>query len=415
MAPRYRPGPESPIRGDFTFRSSSGRADNRDGRESGSGDMARRQPTGDEHDAARRSAAVGRRRASMSVADRTELLDLLPHPAFVVVVDGDDAFHFVYVNDAYRCAARRRRRAATCVPRYPPTRSCRTSARSRAQRATPRPSRSRPIGAGRGSPPHRRRRHADRRRRRRVPRAHRRRVRGHRTPPASKPQLAHRTRHDPLTELPNRVMLVEWLEDALRALQAPTAMVGLVLLDVDHFKIVNDSLGHGAGDELLAAAGPARRTACCGPATSSRGSAATSSRSCATTPRRPDDALTLARRVLSVFDEPFTLEGDDEVFLGASVGVAVSTGPRRHARSADPRRRRRDVRRQGARPRPRRGVRRLDARARGTPARASKPPCGAAIVARRVPRALPAGRRLRLARRSSASKRSCAGSTPSGA
>jgi diguanylate cyclase (GGDEF)-like protein/PAS domain S-box-containing protein len=72
-------------------------------------------------------------------------------------------------------------------------------------------------------------------------------------------QLRHRTRHDALTELPNRIQLEERLQDLLRD-GAPTRL-SLLVLNLDHFKEVNDSFGHVAGDELLKQLG-ARIQAC---------------------------------------------------------------------------------------------------------------------------------------------------------
>ena len=59
--------------------------------------------------------------------------------------------------------------------------------------------------------------------------------------------LAHRATHDPLTDLPNRTLL----EDRLGAALAGGSQAGVLILDIDRFKTVNDSLGHDAGDELL--------------------------------------------------------------------------------------------------------------------------------------------------------------------
>ncbi|NCW48762.1 MAG: diguanylate cyclase, partial [Actinobacteria bacterium] len=62
-------------------------------------------------------------------------------------------------------------------------------------------------------------------------------------------QLQHAARHDELTRLPNRAYLMSILEQRLAGAQ-PSA-VGILFIDLDHFKVVNDSLGHVIGDELL--------------------------------------------------------------------------------------------------------------------------------------------------------------------
>jgi len=64
-------------------------------------------------------------------------------------------------------------------------------------------------------------------------------------------ELAHRAFHDPLTGLPNRLLFMDRLQLAVaRALRA-AHQVGVIYLDIDDFKVINDTLGHGAGDRLL--------------------------------------------------------------------------------------------------------------------------------------------------------------------
>jgi diguanylate cyclase (GGDEF)-like protein/PAS domain S-box-containing protein len=61
-------------------------------------------------------------------------------------------------------------------------------------------------------------------------------------------QLAHQANHDPLTELPNRTLLAKYVAERFRP---GSGGLACLFLDLDNFKVVNDSLGHGAGDELL--------------------------------------------------------------------------------------------------------------------------------------------------------------------
>ncbi|MFO7858961.1 MAG: diguanylate cyclase, partial [Ectothiorhodospiraceae bacterium] len=71
--------------------------------------------------------------------------------------------------------------------------------------------------------------------------------------------IEHQANYDPLTDLPNRRLLLARIDEVLAARQEDGGSAGLVFLDLDHFKRINDSLGHAVGDRLLRAVAPSGR------------------------------------------------------------------------------------------------------------------------------------------------------------
>ena len=64
-------------------------------------------------------------------------------------------------------------------------------------------------------------------------------------------ELALSAHHDALTETPNRVVMLDRVETAIAQARRRNAGIGLIFIDLDHFKPINDTLGHAAGDEVL--------------------------------------------------------------------------------------------------------------------------------------------------------------------
>jgi diguanylate cyclase (GGDEF)-like protein/PAS domain S-box-containing protein len=133
-------------------------------------------------------------------------------------------------------------------------------------------------------------------------------------------QLAHQATHDPLTGLPNRVLLLERLEQALARARRHRNHVAVLFLDLDHFKVVNDSLGHELGDRLLVAIAERLRVALRPSDTVARFGGDEFVVLCEDL-LSPSDAVAIAGRVSDALNGAFEV-GDSEVFMGVSIGIA---------------------------------------------------------------------------------------------
>ena len=154
---------------------------------------------------------------------------------------------------------------------------------------------------------------------------------------AMEEQLRYQAFHDPLTDLPNRALLTDRLEHALVRTNRREGRLAVLFMDLDNFKVVNDSLGHEAGDSFLVEVAKRLRTCL-----------------------RPEDTLTrfggdefavlledlsdakqaarVAERIIEQLREPIVVEGR-EVFATVSIGIVLAASsqdlPRDLLRKAD--------------------------------------------------------------------------------
>ena len=135
-------------------------------------------------------------------------------------------------------------------------------------------------------------------------------------------ELAHRALHDGLTGLPNRTLFLDRLGQALRRARRRERGVAVVFLDLDRFKLVNDSLGHKAGDRLLVDVAMRLSSALRPSDTLARFGGDELTLLCEDI-GDGEDARAIAQRLLETFAEPFLVQ-DGEAFLQASVGIALS-------------------------------------------------------------------------------------------
>ena len=134
-------------------------------------------------------------------------------------------------------------------------------------------------------------------------------------------RIAHMARHDALTDLPNRILLRDRLEHDLKRVKRGECLA-VLCLDLDHFKGVNDTLGHPIGDELLKAVADRLRRCTREPDTIARlgGDEFAIIMNGMT---QPSDAAALSKRLREAITKPYNIN-DHQIVVDISIGISVS-------------------------------------------------------------------------------------------
>jgi diguanylate cyclase (GGDEF)-like protein/PAS domain S-box-containing protein len=135
-------------------------------------------------------------------------------------------------------------------------------------------------------------------------------------------QMRHDGLHDALTGLPNRTLLLDRLRQASARARRDGSRVAVIFLDLDNLKVLNDSLGHQAGDQLLRAIGPRLRRELRGTDTVARFGGDEFAVVCSDVTDEHHGAA-IAERLVRAFEAPFVVDGEER-FGSASVGVVIT-------------------------------------------------------------------------------------------
>lgn len=141
---------------------------------------------------------------------------------------------------------------------------------------------------------------------------------------AAEQKLVHQALHDSLTELPNRVLLMQRLREALTDDHQAAGMSALLFIDLDGFKGINDSLGHDVGDQVLRETARRLERGVRGQDTVARVGGDEFVILCRQLPDQQHAADT-AKRLVQILDAPIEVAGA-EAIVTASVGIAVAAG-----------------------------------------------------------------------------------------
>jgi diguanylate cyclase (GGDEF)-like protein len=134
----------------------------------------------------------------------------------------------------------------------------------------------------------------------------------------------HLAHHDPLTDLPNRLLFTDRAEQALASAQVHKRGCALLMIDLDHFKMINDSLGHTIGDQLLKAVAE-RLGAMFGPGFTLARLGGDEFAILAESCPQLVQAAALAQRIIDGLKEPFLI-GGHQLFINTSIGISLFPG-----------------------------------------------------------------------------------------
>lgn len=134
-------------------------------------------------------------------------------------------------------------------------------------------------------------------------------------------EVEYHAYHDALTGLPNRMLFLDRLTIALALSRRRQQPLAVMFLDLDDLKVVNDTLGHAAGDQLLQMVAE-RLTSCLRQEDTVGRMGGDEFTLLLPTLNTPDEAAVVAQKVTEVIQEPFVI-GDDEVRVTTSIGVAM--------------------------------------------------------------------------------------------
>lgn len=139
----------------------------------------------------------------------------------------------------------------------------------------------------------------------------------------SKEALMHQAFHDALTGLPNRAFFLSRLETAVSQIPQTPQKIAVLFLDLDNFKVINDSLGHDAGDVLLRQVAQ-RLAGCVRPGDTVARIGGDEFTLLLEQLEWEHDAVQIAERIAQVLREPFLLEGR-QISVTTSIGIAIGS------------------------------------------------------------------------------------------